>query len=284
MCKVSLITTVYNEEEGIERFLLSYKEQTKHADEFVIVDGGSSDATAKIINSFTASHPSLNIILVIDDTCNRRAVAGPIAKGRNVAIEHASNEYIAVTDAGCTLDREWFAEITKPFDSPEVDVVSGWYEAVQGNQFQKDYAEAIMPKLEKIDPNSFLPSSRSIAFKKSCWLKAGKYPTKTYTAEDTLFDINLKKAGCKFFFAHKAKVYWDCPQDYSVMIKKQIAYGYGDGQLRLNIMPTVKQAVVVLCPLLFFILRPNTEFKHILLKYSVFASNFYGYMRGLLGK
>ena len=50
--KVSLITTLYNESKNIEAFLDSYKKQTVYADEFIIVDGGSTDGTIDYINDF----------------------------------------------------------------------------------------------------------------------------------------------------------------------------------------------------------------------------------------
>lgn len=92
-----------------------------------------------------------------------------------------------------------------------VDVVSGWYEADAKNDFERCIAEMTFPRLSEAQKNQddFLPSSRSVAFKKAAWQNAGGYPEGlTLTAEDTLFDINLKKAGCKFVFAPKAVVYW----------------------------------------------------------------------------
>ena len=42
---------------------------------------------------------------------------------------------------------------------------------------------------------TFLPSGRSIAFKKSAWKEVGGYPENLYTGEDTLFDLKLKEKG-----------------------------------------------------------------------------------------
>ena len=218
--KFSLITTVYNEDKNIEVFLDSYKKQTKYAHEFVIVDGGSTDNTVSIINNYSKQNENLNIKLIIDKTCSKKYVNGPIAKGRNIAIENSNFEYIVATDAGCLLNYNWFEEITKPFSNENIDVVSGWYEPNIKNKFQEDYSSIAMKSVDDIDPEKFLPSSRSIAFKKECWLKVGKYPTFTYTAEDTLFDLNLKKEGYTFKFAKNAIVYWDCPYDFDEMIKK----------------------------------------------------------------
>ncbi len=271
--KVSLITTLYNESDNIERFLESYKNQTKYADEFIIVDGGSTDGTIENIKEFSNENKALNIKLIVDKTCSKKCVAGPIAKGRNVAIENAQYEYIAATDAGCVLDSRWFEEIVKPFEDEKVDVVSGWYEALITNNFQKDYAEVAMPKLSSLDRENFLPSSRSIAFKKSCWEKVGGYPTMTYTAEDTKFDLDLKKAGCKFVFTEKAFVYWECPKSLDEAKQKHFSYGYGDGQLK-------QMYIMYLKVLILLLLQPIKKINYIQRK--IYLSAIKGYWRGII--
>ena len=64
MKKISLISTVYNEEANISAFLQSYKKQTRTADEYIIVDGGSTDTTVSIIENFSKENPNLNIKLI----------------------------------------------------------------------------------------------------------------------------------------------------------------------------------------------------------------------------
>jgi len=226
----------------------------------------------------------LYIKVIVDKTCSKTYVSGPIAKGRNVAIENANYDYIAVTDAGCILDESWFEEIVIPFKNENIDVVAGWYEANITNDFQEKYADIIMPKLDSVDRENFLPSSRSIAFKKECWEKVGMYPTTTYTAEDTLFDLNMKKEGFNFYFAEKAFVYWDCPFDFMEMINKQFAYGYGDGQLRINKLATIKQLVILAFPIIFLLFNKKFNFIELLIKHAVIFSNVAGYFKGLLKK
>ncbi len=269
--KISLITTLYNEASNVLNFLESYKSQTKYADEFIIVDGGSIDNTVSIIEKFSRENEKLNIKIIVDQTCSKKYVTGPIAKGRNIAIENAQYDYIAVTDAGCILDKNWYKEIVEPFKNNSIDVVSGWYKANITNEFQREYAKAMMPKLKNIDSEKFLPSSRSIAFKKSCWEIAGMYPTKTYTAEDTLFDLEIKKAGFKFYFTEKAFVYWDCPFDLDDAKKKHFSYGFGEGQLRLFFFK--------------FLFRSFENLKNKFsnpIKYKIIKSHQLGYLKGLL--
>ena len=278
--RISLITTVFNESANILIFLESYRQQTKYADEFIIVDGGSTDGTFQLIQDYALAHPYLNIHAFQDTSCNRKVVPGPIAKGRNVAIELASYDYIAVTDAGCSLDQNWLAEITKPFENKNVDVVSGWYVANIKNGFMADFAAVGMPKLTDINASNFLPSSRSVAFKKSCWKKVGGYPTATYTGEDTKFDLDLRKAGCHFSFAPRAIVLWDCPSSFREMLIKQYRYGKGDGALGINQNNAIKGLIHLIFPIR--ILMNSFSLKRKAIQYSFILATQFGYLAGIL--
>lgn len=278
--KISLVTTLFNEADNIYAFLESYKKQTKYANEFIIVDGGSTDGTAEIITSFANAHPHLNIRLNIDITCNKKHVKGPIAKGRNVAIQHARYDYIAVTDGGCILESNWFKEISRFFEDNNVDVVSGWYEALIENDFQKVYADIYLPKLHMIDLNTFLPSSRSIAFKKSCWTKVSGYPETSLTGEDTKFDLDMKKAHCKFVFNPNAIVFWGCPKNYEEAVAKAMYYATGDGKLKLHLIKFLVRNIFLAFP--FNILLSKRRRENFRLSYGMMFHYQKGYIKGLL--
>ncbi|MCM0084048.1 glycosyltransferase [Geomonas sp. Red32] len=277
---VSLITTVYNEGASILDFLQSYLAQTRHANEFVIVDGGSRDDTARFITTFAERNPHLNIRLLVDETCSRKHSVGPIAKGRNVAISHVHNDLIAVTDAGCRLESMWLEEIVRPFSEQEADVVAGWYEPVLGSAFQKAYSRLYLPTLESIDRENFLPSSRSIAFRKEAWARVGGYPEDTYTAEDTMFDIKLREAGFRFYFAEKAVVFWNCPSTLDEATKKHYNYGYGDGQYGFFKKNYLTMLFSLLFPYKYF-LKPHYKGAR-KMAYLINLSLVRGYLKGML--
>lgn len=226
---VSLITTVFNEGDNIGSFLESYRRQSALAFEVVIVDGGSTDGTATVIAQFAKAHPSLNIRLIVDESCSRRFSKGPIARGRNRAIMEARGPLIAVTDAGCRMEHDWLQEITAPFRAePATDVVAGFYRTADHTPFLRKYAAVFIPLEE-----DFLPSSRSIAFRKSCWEKVGGYPEGSYTAEDTIFDLKLLKAGFSFVPNKKALVTWQFARDKEELVRKLKQYSHDEGVNRM---------------------------------------------------
>lgn len=276
---VSLITTVYNESGNIIKFLESYLSQSLHADEFIIIDGGSNDGTQDIISNFAKEHAFLRIKLIIKEQFNRKFTTSPISISRNYAIENCSNEIIAVTDAGCTLESKWLSEIVKPFENKDTDVVSGWYEVKPVNTFQELYCEMFIPKLETISTDTFLPSSRSLAFRKKCWKEVGGYPVKdAYCGEDTKFDLDLKKAGFKFRFAPKAIVYWSAPKTLEEANSKHYNYGFGDGVYRSFNGFYIKRIFRVLFPIdLIFTSHRKEKY---LINYYMATGFMKGYFKG----
>ncbi|MFQ5421999.1 MAG: glycosyltransferase family 2 protein, partial [Anaerolineae bacterium] len=115
---VSVIVTVKNEGEAIRPLLDSLLDQVRQPDEIVICDGGSTDNTIEIIESYQQWLP-IKIVMAADAN---------ISQGRNRAIEAAAGPIIAVTDAGVVLSPYWLADLVQPIERGETAVTSGWFE------------------------------------------------------------------------------------------------------------------------------------------------------------
>ncbi|MFH0961429.1 MAG: glycosyltransferase [archaeon] len=217
--RISVICTVRNELKTIRTLVDSLLKQTRQADEIVFSDGGSSDGTVDVLKSYGRR------VRVIS------APGANIARGRNVAIAAAKGEWIASIDGGCVADRNWLAELERKM--PFSDVVSGAYTPLEGgSRFERLQGLVVCKPVNRIGPG-FLPSSRSVAFKKSAWLAVGGYPEDTYTAEDTIFDLALKRTGFRFSLARNALVFWRMRPNLGSFAKQFRLYGYGDGKTGL---------------------------------------------------
>lgn len=215
----SLIITVKNEEKNIDSLLKSILLQTKMPDEVIFVDAFSKDKTFEKIYKFCQKHSKFKIF----------QKKGNRSKGRNFGIKKSKGEIIVITDAGNIIDKNWFGKITEPFEKKDTDIVAGFYKPVTKNVFEKSLSTYTCVMEDKLTPD-FLPSSRSIAFKKNAWQKVGRYPEKLDTCEDLVFARNLKEKGFNFFVQKKAVVYWQQKKNLSDAFKQFFSYAKGDGQ------------------------------------------------------
>lgn len=221
--KVSVIATVKNEGAFIRPLLDSLKKQTRQPDEIVICDGGSSDNTIEVIDEYRQYLP-LKIII---------APGSNISQGRNKAIKHAAGPIIASTDAGVVLSSDWVAELVRPIEEDGVQVVSGWFEPSPQTDFEIVLGATVLPTLEDIDTEKFLPSSRSVAFTKSAWQAVGGYPEWLDYSEDLIFDLALRKNYGSFAFSPKAIAYFRPRHDLRSFARQYYLYARGDGKANL---------------------------------------------------
>lgn len=218
---VTLISTVYQEAQGIGEFLDSIATQTRLPDQVVIADAGSDDGTVDIIRSYQDKLP---LTLLVTPGANR-------SRGRNLAISQAAHPLIAAADAGCRLEPGWLEAITAPFaEAQPPDVVCGYYRPDPRTLFECAVAAATVPAAAEVDPATFLPSGRSVAFTREAWSAVGGYPEGATLSEDTLFDLALRGAGYRFAFAPQAVARWR-PQGSPARVFRQFyRYARSDGE------------------------------------------------------
>lgn len=235
---ISLILTVKNEAATLPRLLDSIAAQTRAPDEIIVVDGGSTDATLAVLNARAQTLP-LTIIC---------APGANISQGRNIAIRAARGDIICATDAGVRLDARWVEELVKPFEEgrmtndepsssvlrpPSVDVVSGFFVPDPSGVFETALAATTLPTLAEIQPEKFLPSSRSVAFRKRAWEQVGGYPEWLDFCEDLIFDFALRRAGFRFVFAPRAIAHFRPRPHLRAFFKQYYQYARGDGKANL---------------------------------------------------
>ncbi len=241
--KISFITTVFNEEKNIDNFLKSIFSQTKLPDEIIIVDGGSQDNTiTKIKAAFHLSFPRRreSTFQIKDYRIKLFTKKGNRSVGRNKAIKKATGDIIACSDSGNILDKNWLKNITKPFIDSRlrgndnagrgVDVVAGYYKGLAKNIFQKCLVPYVLVMPDKVDPDNFLPATRSIAFTKAVWGKAGGFDERFSHNEDYVFANRLKNINAKIVFAKNAIANWIPRNTFWEAFIMFFRFAFGDGE------------------------------------------------------
>lgn len=249
--RVSVIATVYNEGESIRRLMDSLMRQTRRPDEVVICDGGSQDETVAILQTYSDRLSGLQIITT---------AGANISQGRNTAIAAVAGPIVAATDAGVRLDAHWLERLVAPFEGEagyvgaDVNAVAGFFlpdvpgfacdtptdfAMRQSAQkiFQMAMAATVLPRADEIDPAKFLPSSRSVAFRKDLWQQVGGYPEWLDYCEDLVFDLRIRSVsagkGLVFAWAPDAIAYFRPRPSLIAYWRQYFRYARGDGKADL---------------------------------------------------
>lgn len=224
----SLVSTVFNDREGVQKFFCAMESQTLVPEEIVIVDAGSKDGTWELLQEeHNRRDRPWNMVAICEPRCN-------VARGRNLAIDAARGEIIASTDIGCDWDAEWLEELVRPLETnPAIDLVIGSWrvkkEDLHGQWALVEWAIKGDQKLEATEDS--YSSSRSIAYRKTCWESLGKYPEDlTFAGDDALFHFLIEKAEVPRVGAPKVRCYWHRHSSLKGFLKESYRYGVGAGE------------------------------------------------------
>jgi glycosyltransferase involved in cell wall biosynthesis len=222
---VSVIATVLNEGNAMVRLLDSLAAQSRPPDEVVIVDGGSRDDTLSILHQY-AAQGKLPLRVLSRPGSN-------ISAGRNAAIAAARGDVIASTDAGVRLSADWLRSLVAPLADPAVQVVAGFFLPDPHTPFEIAMGATVLPARFDVSPERFLPSSRSVAFRKQAWHAIGGYPEWLDYCEDLIFDLQLRERFGPFVFVPDAVVYFRPRADLPAFARQYYRYARGDGKADL---------------------------------------------------
>jgi len=236
--KVSLVTTVRNEAHAAAELVRSIRAQTRRPDQWLVVDGGSTDGTVEIFSS----EPSCTVI----------TKQGNIASGRNAGIERAEWPLVAVIDGGCVAAAEWLERLVAPLEGGTAEIAAGSTTPCIVGPF--DAAQWILldqfghPRIGLREPAM---SSRSVAFVRHAWERC-RYPEWLDHSEDAWLFEQWRELGLRTVRVPDAKVEWRLRPTLGDWARQHFRYMRGQGRAALygrrHLMRVLfYAAVLVLC-------------------------------------
>lgn len=214
---VTLISTVLDAEQHLPAFLDSVRAQTVPPHEIVIVDGGSSDGTLEILRR------EEGVTVIQEPGAN-------ISRGRNVAIAAAAHDVLAVADADCVLDPGWLAHLVAPI-AAGADVAMGFTAPIAEGFLQGCLAAVNFPiDAGEVDPSRFMPSARSVAFRRDAIEAADGYPEWLPIGEDMWVNHRWRELRLDMRFAPEAVAHWRLRPTLRATWLQYFRYARGDAQ------------------------------------------------------
>ena len=232
MQPVSVVVTVLNEAQDIGRVVPSLLAQQPPPAEVIVVDGGSTDGTWEWLAQAQTANPRL--VAIRDESCSLKHSAGPVSRGRNVAIRAARSALVATADAGCAYPPSWLVNLTAPLAAGQAEYALGGSFLDPEGRTIWDIASAPFFSI-KLSPDEATKSctARSMAFTKDLWLRIGGFPEAVLVGEDTLFDMEARRLTAPAYIPNAKALYR--PRNTFRSASRQMArYAVSDGMARVR--------------------------------------------------
>lgn len=216
--EVSVVVPAYNAAETLSLCLaaLSAQDFPAHRYEVIVVDDGSTDATAEIARDAGA--------LVLS-----QANAGPAA-ARNRGAQAARGELLLFTDADCAPVAAWIGALTAPLADQQVAGAKGAYLTRQRGivpRFTQVEYEERYDRMAGADTIDFV-DTYSAAYRRDIFLANGGFDTifPTASVEDQELSFRLAEKGYRLLFVPEARVYHRHNPTLSAYARRKYFIGY----------------------------------------------------------
>ena len=199
--QISVVIPLYNKASEIERAVRSVVGQSLAPREIIVVDDGSTDGSAEVVERLIAEFAEYNIRLI-------KQANGGVSAARNRGIEEATGEFVALLDGDDMWLSGYIAEVCRLMTYyPDADAYSTAFYIVNNGR----RTLASLPTTEGyIDPSKealkgrypIIPSTATL--RKSAVERIGGFPQGMRLGEDQWVWIRMLQNGSRFCFSPEA--------------------------------------------------------------------------------
>ncbi|KUN83227.1 bi-functional transferase/deacetylase [Streptomyces bungoensis] len=221
---VSVLVPAYNEAKCIENTVRSLT-ASEHPIEVIVVDDGSTDGTARIVESLGL--PGVRVV--------RQLNAGkPAALNRGLA--NARYDLVVMMDGDTVFEPSTVRELVQPFGDPRVGAVAG--NAKVGNRDSLigawqhiEYVMGFNLDRRMYDILRCMPTIPGAvgAFRRSALERVGGMSDDTL-AEDTDITMAIHRDGWRVVYAERARAWTEAPESVQQLWSQRYRWSYGTMQ------------------------------------------------------
>lgn len=223
--KISILIPCYNEEKTIRACIESCLNQTRRADEIIVVDDCSTDTTPPILWEFG------NQIRVVRTSANR----GKKSYAQEFGMAHVTGDVFITTDADTLLDSRFVEVMEERFKNAHTAAVAGYVKSLRHNWLTacREIDYLVAQKLHKKAASSlgafFVIPGCAGAFRTALFKRIIAFEHDTMT-EDLDFTYKFYEQGLAVEFAPDAIAYTQDPPTLSSSIRQVRRWHRGSWQ------------------------------------------------------
>ncbi len=219
---VSIVVPVHNAASALPRLMASLRGQTYPRERFevILVDNKSTDGSAETMCGFG------------DAACLSQTRCQTPGATRNVGIEAAQGEIVALIDADCWAHRDWLASGVKALVEGKLDRIAGRVAFVlspRPNLYEL-YDSAVNFGQPDFVARGW-SGTGNLFVRREVFSEIGLLDPVLRSAEDCEFGLRATAAGKSLGYAPAALVYHRARTRFSSLVKKWMRTEYGAAQV-----------------------------------------------------
>lgn len=145
--KISIIIPIYNSLECVERCVHSVQAQTYEDVEIILVDDGSTDGTAEIVDRLAAEDGR---------TVAFHKANGGSSSARNFGIEKSTGDYLGFVDSDDFIEPDMFRRMLAAIEENNVKIVQAGRDEIDASGEKRDYVVSPKSKYCEVSAKDFL--------------------------------------------------------------------------------------------------------------------------------
>jgi cellulose synthase/poly-beta-1,6-N-acetylglucosamine synthase-like glycosyltransferase len=186
--------------------------------EILVVDNGSSDGTADLIQSRPVRY--------------LREPRRGVSNARNHGIAESTGEILAFVDADCLVEPQWLTELVRPFEDPEIGSVAGDLQHVAPTTAAERQSARLLGNWQRFafTSNPAYPITANAAYRRDVIERIGTFDPHMTRAQDVELGLRFQeRSGRRLAYAEKATARHRNRTTQLGFFRQQLGWAYGAG-------------------------------------------------------